>query len=447
MDSNSTNTTLGNVIACEEPTEAAVHVYETFSWLFENVLQTGVGLAGIMANTLAIPILCSKEMSSIFNRLLVLLAIYDNFYILCSLLEALRKNSPHNDLHEHAFAYGLYQLHNFVLCGSIFLTVGLALERYRAVWRPIEYHNQCVGVNPWRRVIVSYLLPVVVLSSLHTIPKFFEVEMLVQTADVMKAAIFNSTDNLTYDQSVPVNLSMAAPTELRLDDTYVVLYVNLARLLVQGVIPFIGLSFLNYRIYWVIRRRSALQNRPQIQNCGNGVASQQKKDAEAKQSLVLFVIVLLYFLCHTPRFILNIHEFITLETLKHSIESGCNSVSLWALGGASISHFLMTLNSSVNFFIYASTSSMFRDILRGHIQRITPQPILNWISRRKLKKKSDEQLTPEPEQLHTPKPGGHAKTLMVENDSNGKTDVEMHLIQTTSTKPAKDQVAGNGSQA
>ena len=125
--------------------------------------------------------------------------------LLFSLLEALRKNSPHNDLHEHAFAYGLYQLHNFVLCGSIFLTVGLALERYRAVWRPIEYHNQCVGVNPWRRVIVSYLLPVVVLSSLHTIPKFFEVEMLVQTADVMKAAIFNSTDNLTYDVSTLEN--------------------------------------------------------------------------------------------------------------------------------------------------------------------------------------------------------------------------------------------------
>ena len=63
------------------------------------------------------------------------------------------------------------------------------------------------------------------------------------------------------------------------------------------------------------------------------------------QAVVLFVIVLLYFLCHTPRFILNIHEFITLDTLRNAIESGCNSVSLWALGGASISHFLMTLNS------------------------------------------------------------------------------------------------------
>ena len=79
--SNGNNTTFG--IACEEPSESAVHIYENVSWLFENVLQTGVGLAGIMANTLAIPILCSKEMSSIFNRLLVLLAIYDNFYILC----------------------------------------------------------------------------------------------------------------------------------------------------------------------------------------------------------------------------------------------------------------------------------------------------------------------------------------------------------------------------
>ena len=79
--SSGNNTTIGN--PCEEPSESAVQIYEVVSWLFENVLQTGVGLAGIMANTLAIPILCSKEMSSIFNRLLVLLAIYDNFYILC----------------------------------------------------------------------------------------------------------------------------------------------------------------------------------------------------------------------------------------------------------------------------------------------------------------------------------------------------------------------------
>lgn len=129
-DQNSTAAVVTTSI-CEEPSEEAIRMYHTISWLFENVLQTGVGIAGLMANLLAIPILCSKEMSSIFNRLLVLLAVYDNFYILCSVIEAKRKSSAHNTIHEYAFAYGLYQLHNFVLCGSIFLTVALALERYR----------------------------------------------------------------------------------------------------------------------------------------------------------------------------------------------------------------------------------------------------------------------------------------------------------------------------
>lgn len=193
MDSNNTS-------LCEEPSPTAIHIYDTVAWLFENVFQTCIGLAGIMANSLAIPILCSKEMSSIFNRLLVLLAIYDNFYIICSVIEAKRKSSPHNELHEHLFAYGFYQLHNFVLCGSIFLTVALALERYRAVWRPVEYHNQCVGVNPWRRVLISYLLPVVIFSTLFNIPKFLEVELIVKTEfDVMKKIVLNQTTNQTYE--------------------------------------------------------------------------------------------------------------------------------------------------------------------------------------------------------------------------------------------------------
>ena len=53
-------------------------------------------------------------------------------------------------------------------------------------------------------------------------------------------------------------------------------------------------------------------------------------------------------------------------------------VSLWALGAASISHCLMTLNSSVNFFVYAFTSSTFREVLRAKILRITPKPVLTW---------------------------------------------------------------------
>jgi hypothetical protein len=73
------------------------------------------------------------------------------------------------------------------------------------------------------------------------------------------------------------------------------------------VIPFICLSLLNYRIYWVIKRRRQLVNRPpqQLQqpsiHGANGrvgaatetFSSAQRKANEAQQAIVLFMIVLL----------------------------------------------------------------------------------------------------------------------------------------------------------
>ena len=186
---------------CSIPSDEAIEMHANVSKFFETYLQTIIGIGGIIANTVAIPILCSKEMSSIFNRLLVLLAVYDNFYIICSLLDVMRR-AKHNEIHEYAFAYGLYQLHSFVLCGSIFMTVALSLERYRAVWRPVEYHNQCIGVNPWKRALVSYLLPVMVFSTLFNIPKFVEVEIVVKVEyDILMGTEHNSTFNGTYEVS------------------------------------------------------------------------------------------------------------------------------------------------------------------------------------------------------------------------------------------------------
>ena len=50
------------------------------------------------------------------------------------------------------------------------MTVVLALERYRGVWRPVEYRNSVLSGNPWRRVFM-YIAPVVILSILFNVPK------------------------------------------------------------------------------------------------------------------------------------------------------------------------------------------------------------------------------------------------------------------------------------
>ena len=45
------------------------------------------------------------------------------------------------------------------------------------------------------------------------------------------------------------------------------------------------------------------------------------------------------------------------------LQSDCNNVSIWALVTASVAAFLLTVNASVNFFIYAYMCASFRSIL------------------------------------------------------------------------------------
>ena len=167
-------------VTCDPLTEGEIELYTRVSWWVDGLLEILVGSIGLLANGLAIPILLSRAMNTIFNKLLVFLAICDNFFIVCSMLEGIRKHSDFWQIHEYAFGYFLYPLHNFVLCCSIYVTLALALERYRAVWRPVEYHNKCKGANPWRRV-ASYVIPVFAFSAVFNIPKLFEVEFVVKS--------------------------------------------------------------------------------------------------------------------------------------------------------------------------------------------------------------------------------------------------------------------------
>ena len=115
--------------------------------------------------------------TSTFNRLLIVLAIIDNLYLAFALLEGIRTEMevPTGDVHTSIFAYALYPLHNVMLCLSIYMTVILAMERYRAVSKPIDYHTIIVSGKQWQRVF-HYVVPVVVFSLVFNMPKFFELQ-------------------------------------------------------------------------------------------------------------------------------------------------------------------------------------------------------------------------------------------------------------------------------
>ena len=91
--------------------------------------------------------------------------------------------------------------------------------------------------------------------------------------------------------------------------------------------------------------------------------SAERKANEAKHAVILFIIVLLFFICHAPRVIINIHEFVYLDLLKSGMENDCDKYPILAFIFTSISNFLLTLNSSSNFYIYCFMCSTFRSVL------------------------------------------------------------------------------------
>ena len=70
------------------------------------------------------------------------------------------------------------------------VTVVLAVERFIAVTRPIEYHVNVTlsGQSPWRRVS-AYMVPTILFSIAFNVPKFFEIKGVPDIRQVRTAKI------------------------------------------------------------------------------------------------------------------------------------------------------------------------------------------------------------------------------------------------------------------
>ena len=124
----------------------------------------------------------------------------------------------------------------------------------------------------------------------------------------------------------------------------------------EGIGPFTLLVVFNYKIYVVIKRRREMAARAS----SNSHQNMALKAAATRQSYVLFVICSFFCFCHLLRIFLAVHELFVLDHYKGSMELDCSSVKFWTLVTGTVSHFLLTFNSSCNFAIYCLMSNEFR---------------------------------------------------------------------------------------
>ena len=170
------------------------------SFWTEGVFQFTIGIIGITFNILAIPILSSKKMRNVFNKLLISLLVLHSIYICCVLLtKAMWKETPEEQYHPQSFlrtvfiysySYFLRPLKRFVRISSTFLTILIARERYLAVRHPIQYRNSNLVGNQWIPVIRTLLL-VLATAALITFPIYLETS--VEKSEVSRVVDVNTT--------------------------------------------------------------------------------------------------------------------------------------------------------------------------------------------------------------------------------------------------------------
>ena len=139
------NLEMNVTLECPEYSQETGLLVEEFAFWIEGVCLCLIAIPGIFGNCLSSYILAGKSMRNSFNLLLIGLAMYDNTYLVCAMLESIRKRfSFQTDIHILLFPYFLYPLHMMAMTGSILMTVAIALERYSAVHWPIAYSQVSV---------------------------------------------------------------------------------------------------------------------------------------------------------------------------------------------------------------------------------------------------------------------------------------------------------------
>ena len=147
-------------------------------------------MVGLLFNSIAILLFFDNKLSSeLFNRLLLCLMVTDNFYLLIGIAEAWI-----NDISKPSFdqlflyLFVVYPIRGITMCCIIYLTVILALQRYKCVTRPLKHQRRCTNTSTvsWIQVL-KFAGPVFLFSVLFKLPEFFELLLALPTLTVMNS--------------------------------------------------------------------------------------------------------------------------------------------------------------------------------------------------------------------------------------------------------------------
>lgn len=301
-------------------------------WISGIALNT-IGFIGIIGNILSMIILSQSQMHSSITYLLIGLARCDTIFIITSMLMY-----GFTEIHRYTkyffnyFYFGypqiapyIYPLANIAQTASIYLTLMISLERYVAVCHPLHVKSLCT----YGRAKIS-VLSCLIFSIAFNMVRFWEYRTI-------SCKHINQSELLAYT-SIPV---------LRNNVEYQEIYINWCTLIVNYLIPFIGLLVTNILIFRKVHKANK-----ERQKYSSNASAAEKFDFSLAN--MLFGIVIVFFCCNIFELYLNVIEVFYLQD---------GDFSEFDIFKYKLANLLVTLNSSVNFVIYVMLGKKFRGTL------------------------------------------------------------------------------------
>ena len=350
------------------------------SWWLGDVGLPTVTCFGIFLDLMAISILQTEKLKCNFKNIQCFLSIMDILFLVSSTLyHVLNKDT---NIHPSLWTatlllYVIGPLQGMSMYASIYITLAMSYDRYKAISKPQEYRIQERVVSSSTcgelTLPITYAIKVLVPSVVFYFPQFFIFEIRQDTS-------FCDSKNLnsmgTSNQNISCNTvhySVHA-TELRTNEHFNLWYLNVGNFTFTIALPLLLMIVLNGITYFKIKDFRKRQRN-----------SQRQASKQIDMAYQLFAFVFLFTFCHAFRITLNILEYFSVNTELNFCEPPRAITSLWLrLANTPISSFMISFFAFANFFLLALFSKDFNTTLKEMLANLVTcfrMPQLGWFNR------------------------------------------------------------------